>query len=593
MNSQTEEIKARLDVAEVVRQYVKIEKAGINLRGLCPFHKEKTPSFFVSPERQTWKCFGCGKGGDIFTFIEEIEGVEFREALRTLAHRAGVQLKHEDPKKRDERARLFEAQEAATAFFESQLSRKEADFIRKYLESRGITPESIKNFRIGYAPIAGTLAPHLKGQGFTDKELIGAGLALRSQRNANEIYDRFRGRIMFPISNIQGQVIAFGGRITEEESKRFKEKDMTPAKYVNSPETPIYNKSSVLYGLDKAKIEARKQDACIVTEGYTDVIMAHQAGHTNVVASSGTALTDRHLDLIQRYTNNLYIAFDMDVAGDTATKRGIDIAQEKGYNIKVITLSQGKDPADIIRENPEEWTKSIQNAKSIVEFYFDNTLDRFDASIPEEKAAIGRVVLPVILRIPSRIEKAHWVSRLAEVLHVDEQSVWQELSAVQIKNPSVSDTVQKATADQKPHDRVTQVKERILALLLKNPDLQPLLTEDTKAYLSIDTPLNAVLKRIADSKVEISEKECLQKASEEEQKLIDSVLFANEAYGDMDSQPKEELANLLWEWQKEGVRLRLRDVQFEIRNAEKTGDSKLNALVQEAHELVTKLSSFQ
>ena len=213
---------------------------------------------------------------------------------------------------------------------------------------------------------------------------------------------------MFPISNIQGQVIAFGGRITEEETKRLKARDITPAKYVNSPETPIYNKSSVLYGLDKAKMEARKQDSCIVTEGYTDVIMAHQVGHTNVVASSGTALTDRHLDLIQRYTNNLYIAFDMDVAGDTATKRGIDIAQEKGYNIKVITLSQGKDPADIIRENPEEWTKSIKNAKSIVEFYFDSTLDKFDASIPEDKAAIGRVILPVIFRIPSRIEKSHY-----------------------------------------------------------------------------------------------------------------------------------------------------------------------------------------
>ena len=588
MTSPTEEIKARVDVADLVRQYVKIEKAGINLRGLCPFHKEKTPSFFVSPTRQSWKCFGCGRGGDIFTFIEEIEGAEFPEALRILAARAGVELKHEDPAKRNARTRILDAHEEATGFFESQMSRDEAQFIHAYLTNRGITADSIKSFRVGYAPVAGTLTAHLRERGFTEKELLDAGLSLRSQRGG--AYDRFRGRIMFPIMNLQGQPIAFGGRITQEEAERFEKEGKTPAKYVNSPETAVYNKSSVVYGLEKAKMDIRTADACIVTEGYTDVIMAHQAGHKNVVSASGTALTERHLDLIARYTNNLSIAFDMDVAGDTATKRGIDLAQQKGYNIKVIVTSQGSDPADIIRDNPEAWTTSVKNAKSIVQFYFDNTLERFDASVPENKASIGRIVLPVIARIPSNIERAHWVSRLASALKVGESSVWQDLEHVKVGGVAPEVAAQQKTATAPVLTRSHHLKERLLGLLLKHPELQQKFTDRYKTYLS-KTLLDTLLLRAMAAEPPLDQAQLLQSATEEEKHLVDTVLFTDEAQNQVEYDPEKEYMILVSEWQKEEIRARLKALQYSISAAEQNKEEDLSRFIEERNKLIIQLST--
>lgn len=589
-SSQTEEIKARLDVAEVVRQYVRIEKAGINMRGLCPFHKEKTPSFFVSPARQTWKCFGCGKGGDIFTFIEEIEGVEFPEALRTLAQQAGVELVYEDPAKRSARARLFEINEKATAFFEANLIRPEAEFIRAYIEKRGISGESVANFRIGYAPAQGNLAAHLKEIGFKEDEIITAGLALRSERKPNEIYDRFRGRIMFPIANIQGQVVAFGGRITDEESARMKARGATPAKYINSPETPLYNKSSILYGLEKAKSPMREKDACIIVEGYTDVIMAHQAGSNNIVASSGTALTARQLELIQRYTNNLYTSFDMDVAGDTATKRGIDLAQEKGFNIKVITISGGKDPAEVIKDNKEEWERGVKEALSIYEFYFQTTLARFNAGLPEDKVKIGRIILPVLERIPNRIEKAHWVQKLAHALKIDEQHVWTELEAVAARRAGTPEDNKPFSGLSGPEtkDRTKHLKERALALLVKYPELQENFNESFLPRLTLQDTIDKILDRIAKAKTPQTFTMLIEGAGDEEKKIIDTALFKEEILSQMPSVPAQEFLVLDREWQKEFIHARLKNIHFEIRAAEES-EEDATTLLTEARELTNKL----
>ncbi len=375
MVSPVDEIKERLDIVEVIQSYIKLQKAGANYRANCPFHSEKKPSFFVSPARQIWHCFGCGKGGDIFGFIREIENVEFGDALRILANRAGVELKKQFPEEeaalKTERERLYEICELSSKFFERQLeASKIGEEAKKYLLGREISEESIKKWRIGYSPDTWQgLSDFLVGRGYKREEVEKAGLAIKN--NDGGFYDRFRARIMFPIFDLNSQIVGFGGRI-------FGQKESTEiAKYVNTPSTILYDKSRILYGLDRAKMEIRQKDFCILVEGYTDVIMSFQADVSNVVATSGTALTNYQLKILKRYSENIYTSFDMDLAGDSATKRGIDLAQLQGFNIKVVVIPEDKDPADLISKSPKDWEKIIKEAKSILDFYFETTFSKF------------------------------------------------------------------------------------------------------------------------------------------------------------------------------------------------------------------------
>lgn len=601
--SQTEEIKSRLDVAEVIRQYIRIEKAGINYRGLCPFHKEKSPSFFISPTRQIWRCFGCSEGGDVFSFVMKIEGIDFPEALRMMAARAGVTLHYEDAAQRSIRNRLIDACAVAADFFQEQYGLQEAEPIRAYINSRGLSQDSIKDFRIGYSPEQpNALTNFLRSRQFTDREIMTAGLALPG--NGGSLRDRFRGRIIFPITNVQGQVIAFGGRITEKEKKYFEERGQHAAKYINSPETPIYSKSNVLYGLDKAKLALREQDACIVVEGYTDVIMTHQAGYKNVVASSGTALTERQLDLMQRYTNNLFTSFDMDVAGDTATKRGIDLAQKKGFNIRVITFAGAKDPADIIRDTPSVWEEGVKNAQSIIEFYFSNTLSRHDVRVPEQKAKVAAILLPVISHIPSRIEQSHWVSRIADTLRVNEQDVWIELERTQRAEASKHE--RPAITTPKPlaeagfaesfgpvkKNRAHYLKERIFALLASHPDLQGQFTKDLLQLLPSSEgngivsihPLDEMLIDIAKSDIQLNDSDLRAKLSAERADYANHLFFQNEVFAQDSDEYQIEFQELLKEWKREAIRTRRQELQREIHLQEQQGKAS-DDLVQELSKL--------
>ncbi|MDO8601112.1 MAG: DNA primase [bacterium] len=466
--SPIEEIKNRLDIVEVVGSYIKLQKTGINLRACCPFHSEKKPSFFVSPTRQMWHCFGgCGEGGDIFKFVMKIEGVEFGDALRILAQRAGVELKKQKPEEivwATERNRLYEICELATRFFEKQLEAsligKEAN---KYLLGRGISQESIKKWRIGYSPDTWEgLSGFLIEKGYKREEIIKAGLAVEKENIRGDSYDRFRGRIIFPIFDLNSQVVGFGGRV-------FKDKDKTEvAKYVNTPNTILYDKSRILYGLDKAKVDIRKQDSCILVEGYTDAIMAHQAGTANVIATSGTALTSFQLKILKRYTENLVLGFDMDIAGENATKRGIDLAQALGFNLKVVRLPEGKDAAEIISTNPAGWQTATQNLKSIMEFYFEAAFKGRDAKNPEGKKAISKILLPVLKRLPNQIEKSFWIQKLAGDLEVKEADIMEELKKVKLEEETYGlEPEEMANLPQKSKQEL--LEERLLVMVIKNP----------------------------------------------------------------------------------------------------------------------------
>ena len=476
LNSPVEEIKNRLDIVEVIGSYIKLQKAGANFRALCPFHSEKQPSFFVSPARQIWHCFGgCGVGGDIFKFVMMIEGVEFGDALRILAQRAGVQLKKQDPKLNTERQRLYEVCELACCFFEKQLqgssTGKEAE---KYLLARGLTDQSLKKWRIGYSPdVWQGLSDFLFSRGYKQEEIQKAGLALTSERGS--FYDRFRGRIIFPIFDLNSRVIGFGGRI-------FKSEDT--AKYLNTPSTLLYDKSRVLYGLDKAKIEIRKKNHCILVEGYLDLILVSQAGCENVAATSGTALTSYQLQLLKRYSDNLYIAFDMDVAGGSATKRGIDLAQNQGFNIKIVIMPEGKDPADIVSKNPLDWQKLAEKAKSIIEFYFQTAFARLSAKAPEGKREISKIILPVIKRIPNKIERSHWVQELAKRLGVKEEVVEEEMKSIRDDSFHYSPEEAPIKKALPLKTRKELLEERIASLILKTPANSSLIPKDHFSYFS-------------------------------------------------------------------------------------------------------------
>jgi len=486
INSPIDQIKERLDIVDVIRGYIKVHKAGVNYRAACPFHNEKKGSFFISPTKQIWHCFGaCSEGGDIFKFVMKIEGVEFGDALRILAQKAGVELKKQSPefaKLRTEKQRLYEVTNLACNFFQTQLQQSQAGKeAKKYLLDRGMTEESIEKWRIGYSPdVWQGLFNFLTGRGYNQNEIEKVGLALKS--NKGRYFDRFKGRIMFPIFDLSSQVVAFGGRIFKQE-KRYDGQE--EAKYINSPATILYDKSRTLYGLNKGGIEIRKKDQCLLVEGYMDVIMTSQVGIENVVSTSGTALTLEQLRILKRYTDNLFTAFDMDLAGNSATKRGIDLAQAEGFNIKIVTMPEGKDPADVALEGTENFQQLIDNAKSIHDFYFENTFSKFDKKTIDGKRGISKTLLPVIKKIPNKIEQMVWVQSLANGLGVREEVVLEELEKTKYEDSHFSRESTKVD-EVKRRTRKDLLEERLITLIIKEPKNMDLINQENLKFFSLD-----------------------------------------------------------------------------------------------------------
>ncbi|MDP2926952.1 MAG: toprim domain-containing protein, partial [bacterium] len=358
----------------------------------------------------------------------------------------------------------YEICELAAEFFEKQLEGKTVGKeAKKYLLGREISEDSIKKWRLGYSPETWSgLIDFLATRGYKAGEVEKAGLAIKKDGGGgNGHYDRFRGRIMFPIFDLNSQVIGFGGRV-------FTQKDIKEiAKYINTPATILYDKSRTLYGLDKAKVEVRKKDGCILVEGYTDEILSHQAGVENAVAVSGTALTPFQLKILRRYTENLFISFDMDMAGDTATKRGIDLAISQGFNIKVVILPEGKDPADLVVKSPEKWLEAVEKAKSILEFYFETTLAKNDKTKIDGKKKISKILLPVIKKIPNKIEQTFWLQKLSQEISAKEDDLIQEMAKIKLEE-DVFGLEPEEIINLPQLSRKDLIEERLITLLLKN-----------------------------------------------------------------------------------------------------------------------------
>ncbi len=552
-DSPIQEIKNKLDIVDVIKDYVNLEKAGSNHRALCPFHPENSPSFFVNQSRQIWRCFGgCNEGGDMFQFVMRVEGVEFGDALRILAKKAGVELKKQNPEVETKRKRLFDICEVATFFYEKQLERsKKGAEVKEYLLERGISEESIKSWRIGYSPTAkDALSKYLIGEGFKREELMEAGVSTGKE---NYSFDRFRARIMFPIFNLSGYPVGFGGRVFFKEDNR--------AKYINTPATMLYDKSSIMYGLHKAKIDIRKRKFAVIVEGYTDVILSHQAGYENVISSSGTALTSQQLDVLGRYTKKILTAFDMDEAGSSATKKGIDLALEKSFEVKVIMMPKGDDPADIVRRDKKEWEKCVKESQPVISFYFRNILEKYNIKDPHEKGKAATELLPEIKKIKNSIERAHFISELASILGVSEESVNEELKKIKIEQKERGSTFYQKNNEKKQLTRRDLLEERVALFCIKNEEILKNIKEEDISFLKEEIRnIFSFLKK---------ERESLSK---EEEDILNHLSLSVSGEGIPDCQ--KEVTSCLKEIKKEDIKEKLRETEKMIREAERSGDEE-------------------
>ncbi len=577
MNSPADEVKNKLDIVDVIGGYIKLKKAGRDYKALCPFHNEKTPSFFVSPAKQIWHCFGCNLGGDMFSFIMQIEGLEFIDALRILANKAGVQLKKQDPKISSQRSKLFDICEEATDFFEKNLEKNKQ--VLNYLKNRGIALETIKEFRIGYALDSwNALYDNLTQLGYSDSNIEKAGLIIKKQK----YYDRFRKRILFPINDISGQVIGFTGRIFEGDEKT--------AKYVNSPESMIFNKSSILYGLDKAKIDIRQKDSCILVEGQVDVIMSHQTELKNSVATSGTALTKDHLRIIKRYTNNILLAFDTDTAGETATKRSIALAQKSDFNVGVIILPKGKDPADIISQDPKTWKQAVENSKPVMEFYFDNVFSKYNTDKIEDKRKITQELLVPIKRIANHIERAHWIQDLASRLNIEEKLLSQALAKITSREQGIEDDYFSKSSVELKKSRIENLEQNLLGLALKYPRHLDVFIDNLNPQDFI-TPVNRkIFEYLKDKKPKKIDAEKIQnKILPDKPYYINHIIFQVEHYELEDKHILKEINFCISELKKHYIKQKASKLSLDIKKAEKEGNkNKVDKLKKQFNNLFKK-----
>ncbi|OCL25199.1 DNA primase [Orenia metallireducens] len=486
-----EQVRFNNDIIDIISDYTRLEHSGKSYKGLCPFHDENTPSFFVNPEQQLYYCFGCGVGGDIFNFIMGVEGIDFRETVKLLADKAGLSLpEHKDnpqaKKKFDKRKKLMHIHELATRFYNYLLTSSDIGKKgNKYFNQRGFGNNIIQEFQLGFAPDRWEgLYRFLKNKGYSDQLLLESGLILPRKNNAG-YYDRFRNRVIFTICNHQGQVIGFGGRIIE---------DINQPKYLNSPDTLIFDKSKNLYGLNLAKKFIQQSNEAIIVEGYTDVITAYQYGIKNVVASLGTSLTSEQAKLLKRYANTVYIAYDSDTAGAKATLRGLDILKEEGLEVKVIILPKDLDPDEFIKaEGKEGFARSQSQAETLIDFKISNILKGRSLENVDDKIKAVKGIIPVLAKVKNKVELDEYCKKISERLRTSEGVLRKEIDKYKFKmrgqdrknkyrnNINNKSELADALNDPKLIKYLKAIKE-LLSIVFKNPNL----INRLRAQLKID-----------------------------------------------------------------------------------------------------------
>ncbi|MEK7556877.1 MAG: DNA primase, partial [Patescibacteria group bacterium] len=478
MAGETDLVKERLDLADVIGEYVPLKRTGAHFKGLCPFHQEKTPSFIVSPEKGIWHCFGCGKGGDVFVFIQEIEGVAFPEALKQLAERAGVPIRRtsfaQGKESQSKKQRLFEVLGLAAKFYHAVLMQHEAGRrAQAYLAERGVREETMREFELGYAPMRwDTVQKFLQKKGFSVEEMIQAGLVGAGQ--GGKFYDRFRGRIMFPVTDVQGRIVAFGGRIvpwhaTGEEGK-----------YINSPETALYEKRKTVYNLSRAKAVLRGGGAGIVVEGYMDVVMLAQGGVKNVVATSGTAFTTEHIQQLGRYTKTLHFAFDADAAGSAATVGATESALDAGMRVATLVLPAGEDPADIAAKRPQQVQEIFSKPRSLISVLLERMDSEEDGRLAEEHV---ETLLPLLTRVHNVVLKGEMVREIAERLTIPESDVVRRLSQPSRRIQPIHTVGQEV---QYQGDPLSNAERVLLGIMVISPSAREMLWGNLRGELFVD-----------------------------------------------------------------------------------------------------------
>lgn len=586
-----EDIKSRLDVLTLISQYLQLKRAGRSYKGLSPFKSEKTPSFVVSPEKQIWHDFSTGKGGDIFTFIQEVEGVDFSEALKILADKAGLDMSayRSGPKMsretKTEKEESFSAHELAADFFYKNLvSDKEGESVLKYLHDRGVKDETIKLFKIGYAKDSfDSLTEYLVSKGVSRNLLLKAGLVSNKSTNPERVFDKFRGRLMFPIHDLFGRVCGFGGRALS---------DGQSPKYLNSPESLIYNKSKTLFGLYFSKNEIKKSDKAVFVEGYFDMIMPFQEGIKNVIATSGTALTGEHIKLVSRYTKNVITAFDSDDAGFNATTRAFELLLSQAMNMRCLPEMKGKDPADFVLSDADGFKNELENAVSFLDFFIDKTILKIGKDSFDKKKQILSALLPYLKQI-SPIERDFYIRKLSLLLGFEEQVLYDEVQAYYLSNDNTFRTASGLSDRSQQNVRSFGNEEVLFSLILEYPFLfgflenkisEKLLTEEFKSvYKLINTQYNA--NRDLD-KWDFSD----LTAENLKNRLSVLALYGEEKYGNFSKEVlKEEILKVFTSLKKDFQKTRLKEIQKEIANAEAQNDTqKLLILLKEQSDILSK-----
>lgn len=579
------EIKDRISIEDLVGQYVQLKKVGRSLKGLCPFHSEKTPSFIVSPERQIAYCFGCNKGGDIFTFMQEIERVDFNDALKILAERAGVKLESKDHLKPavsgGQKEELFRLCEITASFYEKNLwETHEGEKVLKYLYSRGLTENTVREFRIGYAPDSFEQTyKYLIGKGFSKKTLVAGGLAITKETTVEKVYDRFRQRLMFPITDGMGRVAAFGGRALAA--------DQDP-KYMNSPETAVYHKSNVLYGFHKAKPKIKEKGEAVIVEGYFDVIASHQAGVRNAVAPCGTALASSQLRMIKPFAGSIVLAFDMDTAGQDAANRAFELAQEFSFDVKVASVPEGKDPADFAKEHGRELMSVIDKAVAFNDYLYDKTVKAYGTDTIAARKRILADLTPHLYRLKSNVERDEYVRRLALDLNLKEVQIYDEMKNFRLPDYHPARFQSKGEGDGMLNKKARTAEETLLGLMMQFPRVGKLFVKKVDDDF-FNEDLKAIYKAFLDhynSDSPTSDSGFVNGLPHELKENAALVtLYVEEKYGEISEEAVEkEIAVLIENVRKNRIGGRRRDLKRRLVAAEKEGNRPL------CEELLTELN---